>query len=44
MSMMCKLGERCSHSKKMCGHEKLMAVMMIGAACAAIAHWGLHLF
>ena len=44
MSMMCKMGEACSHAKGVCGHEKMMLVVGIMGAVVAIAHWGLHLF
>ncbi|WP_269475909.1 hypothetical protein [Denitratisoma oestradiolicum] len=44
MSVMCKMGEACTHSSKMCLHEKMMAVMVMLAIGAAIAHWVLHLF
>jgi len=29
MSMMCKMSKKCCASKGMCGHEKMMLVMMV---------------
>ena len=44
MSLMCKLDGKCTQTKGMCIHEKLMAVLMMFGGGAAVAHWLLHLF
>jgi hypothetical protein len=43
MSIMCKLDGKCSQTKGMCIHEKMMMVVAVVAMLAA-AHWGLHWF
>ncbi len=44
MSLMCKLDGKCTETKGMCIHEKMMATMVVMLAVAATAHWGFHLF
>ena len=39
MSKMCKLGSTCSTHKGMCGHEKMMSVMMVVGMVAGLFYW-----
>lgn len=43
MSVMCSM-KGCSEKSGMCGHEKMMAIMMVMGVIAAIAHFGFGLF
>lgn len=44
MSVMCKMNSQCSTTKGMCIHEKMMLVVMMLSALAAIGHWILGWF
>lgn len=38
MSVMCKMGESCRTRRGMCGHEKIMAVMMVAVVVFALVY------
>ncbi len=44
MSLMCKMDSKCSASKGMCIHEKMMVAVAMIMVLAAIGHWGLGWF
>ena len=44
MSLMCKMNGECSSTKGMCGHEKMMMVIIMVGGLGAVGHWVLHWF
>lgn len=41
MSAMCPM-DGCKAKQGMCGHDKMMVLMLVFGIFAAGAHWGLH--
>ncbi len=43
MSQMCSMNG-CKEKKGMCGHEKMMMLIVVVGAIGGLGHWALHLF
>jgi hypothetical protein len=42
MSLMCKMNGACSQTKGKCGHEKMMALVMVMGLLGGVGYYWLH--